>query len=544
MNPGILAVWAYVILLMATVLWALVKAIHSDPRGLHATQTSSADCPPENPRPLLQMAASRFRRVTSFLFASRLRAGAIGLTVLLLTGTAVHAGFRLPNLFPFLDGTGFSATNSTTGYLDLSGPFFQQLGTNGRTCGTCHSPATGFGLSAADAQLRYVLTHGRDPLFDQFDGSTCPTGPVNNSLVVNNGLIRIGLQVPPNEYDPNPPQFTITAVVDPYGCALTTDAQGQQTVSVYRRPLPSTNLGFSSAIMFDGRESFFDPLNNEQTFAANLSTDLTQQAIDATLGHAQANQPPTQRQLQEIVGFELALNSAQINDFRAGNLYRQDGSYGGPQYLPNQQYYPGINDSLGGDPHGQQFNPNVFTIYSSWQNSHHAQQASIARGEQIFDTQPLTISDVPGLTTGTQQIIGTCTTCHDTPNVGNHSFPLPLDIGNGRSAQFETDPNILAGLQQLSQPTLPVFQLVCTQGPLSGQTFYTTDPGKALISGQCADIGRGKGLILRGLASRAPYFHNGAAANLSQVVNFYNQRFQMGLSSQQMQDLINFLQTL
>ncbi len=312
-------------------------------------------------------ATARFRRLTSFFFATRLRASALGLALLLLTGSALHAaGFRLRNLFPFLDETGFSATNSTTGYLDLSGPFFQSLGTNGRTCGTCHSPSDGFGLSALDAQLRYRLTHGRDPLFDQIDGSTCPTGPVNNSLVVNNGLIRIPLQVPPNEYDSSLPQFTITAVVDPYGCALTTNAQGQQIVSVYRRPLPSTNLGFSSAVMFDGRESFFYPLNNGQTFSANLNTDLTQQAIDATMGHAQADQPPTQEQLRQMVGFELALNSAQLIDFFAGNLYGQHGSLGGPQYLPNQQYYPGINDSLGGDPQGHQFNPNVFTIYTSW----------------------------------------------------------------------------------------------------------------------------------------------------------------------------------
>ncbi len=89
-----------------------------------------------------------------------------------------------------------------------------------------------------------------------------------------------------------------------------------------------------------------------------------------------------------------------------------------------------------------------------------------------------------------------------------------------------------------------MFELVCNQGTLAGQTFYTTDPGKALITGQCSDIGRGKGLILRGLAARAPYFHNGAAANLSQVVKFYNQRFQINFTSQQMQDLVNFLQTL
>jgi len=294
--------------------------------------------------------------------------------------------------------------------------------------------------------------------------------------------------------------------------------------------------------MFDGRESFVYPLNSGQTFAANLNTDLTQQAIDATQTHAQATQIPTSTQLSQIVAFEVGLNSAQLADFFAGDLSR--GANGGAQFLSKQQYYPGINDSLGADPKGNSFTPNVFTIYSSFQNSRNPQQASIARGEQIFNTQPLTISNVPGLTTGTQQIMGTCTTCHDTLNVGNHSFPLPLDIGTGRSLTYETDPNIFAGLQQLQSPIVPVFELVCTQGPLAGTTYYTSDPGKALISGQCSDIGRGKGLILRGLAARAPYFHNGVAANLQQAVNFYNRRFQIGLSEQQMQDLINFLQTL
>ena len=485
-------------------------------------------------------------RISTWFWPNRTRKRILHWVVALgiLTSATAIADIYLPNLFPFLDLTGFSATNSTTGSVDLSGPFFQSLGTNGRTCGTCHAPSDGFGLSAVDAQIRYYLSQGKDPLFAQIDGSTCPTGPVDNSLVVNFGLIRIGIQVPPNTTDPNPPQFTINAVEDPYGCALTTNSQGQQTASMYRRPLPTTNLGFLSTVMFDGRESFFYPLNKQETFAANLNADLTQQAIDATTGHAQATQAPTSTQLSQIVGFELALNSAQLHDFLAGNLYGQNGSQGGPQFLPTQQFYPGINDSLGGDPQGHQFTPNVFTIYSPWQNSPEPQRASIARGEQIFNTQPLTISDVPGLTTRAQQIVGTCTTCHDTPNVGNHSFPLPLDIGTGHSLQYETDPNIIVGLQQLQQPTLPVFELVCTQGPEAGQMFYTTDPGKALISGQCSDISRIKGPILRGLAARAPYFHNGAAANLSQVVNFYNKRFQINLTSQQMQDLINFLQTL
>ena len=47
-----------------------------------------------------------------------------------------------------------------------------------------------------------------------------------------------------------------------------------------------------------------------------------------------------------------------------------------------------------------------------------------------------------------------------------------------------------------------------------------------------------------GLASRAPYFHNGTAANLAQVVEFYNQRFQMHLTGAEKADLLAFLKTL
>jgi cytochrome c peroxidase len=59
-----------------------------------------------------------------------------------------------------------------------------------------------------------------------------------------------------------------------------------------------------------------------------------------------------------------------------------------------------------------------------------------------------------------------------------------------------------------------------------------------LISGKCADLGRIKGPILRGLAARAPYFHNSAAATLAEVVEFHNQRFLMELTDQEKADLV------
>src|SRR5271156_2785293 len=100
----------------------------------------------------------------------------------------------------------------------------------------------------------------------------------------------------------------------------------------------------------------------------------------------------------------------------------------------------------------------------------------------------------------------------------------PLNIG-------VTDAN--PGPPALDIAGLPVFTLQCVAGPLAGKTFYVTDPGRALISGNCADIGKTKGPILRGLAARAPYFHNGSAPTLQAVVEFYDQRFGIGLTSQQ-----------
>jgi cytochrome c peroxidase len=96
-------------------------------------------------------------------------------------------------------------------------------------------------------------------------------------------------------------------------------------------------------------------------------------------------------------------------------------------------------------------------------------------------------------------------------------------------------------------PQLPVFLISGCPDPFNpGQTasFYTTDPGKALISGNCSDFNRVKGPILHGLSARAPYFHNGAAATLREVVDFYNERFQMELSEKQKQELVAFLNAL
>jgi cytochrome c peroxidase len=112
---------------------------------------------------------------------------------------------------------------------------------------------------------------------------------------------------------------------------------------------------------------------------------------------------------------------------------------------------------------------------------------------------------------------------------------------------LENDANISAALAELDAPDLPVFEISGCPSPFdAGQpvSFYTTDPGKALVTGQCGDLNRLKGPVLRGLAGRAPYFHNGAAATLLQAVNFYNQRFEMKLDEEQKAQLVAFLNSL
>jgi hypothetical protein len=87
-------------------------------------------------------------------------------------------------------------------------------------------------------------------------------------------------------------------------------------------------------------------------------------------------------------------------------------------------------------------------------------------------------------------------------------------------------------------------RLYTLRNKATGEIKLTTDPGRALITGHWKDIGRFKGPVLRGLAARAPYFHNGFAKDLKAVIEFYDERFSIGFTEQEKADLLAFLLTL
>jgi cytochrome c peroxidase len=398
------------------------------------------------------------------------------------------------------DASGTLETFSQT-QVDNTNPFFSQLGTNNRTCNTCHVASDGWSINTTDLQQRFQSTQGTDPVFRVSDGANCPSADVSTpsaattaySQLLNFGLIRMSLPVPANA------EFSIVSITDPYQCPETTATNP----ALYRRPLPATNLKFIGPIMWDGREP-----------------DLKTQALDATTVHAAPNSAPTDTQLAQIVSLETSLFTAQSVDTQAGDLTAQ-GANGGPEFLSTVPFSTGINT-------GSAFTPNAFTLFSSWTTAtgtSAAAQQAVARGQVLFNTFPMLISVVAGFNDvqGQPVIMGTCTTCHNTPNVGNDSTSQMMDIGTSSP-----------------KPNLPSYLIQCNDGT----QVVTTDPGRAMVTGKCADMSKVKIPNMRGLAARAPYFHNGSAASLLDVVNFYDQRFNMLLTDDQKSDLVAFMSTL
>ncbi len=403
---------------------------------------------------------------------------------------------RLPNLLAAPNPSGEARTYSARA-LDLSNPFFESLGTNGRACATCHVPADGWSIVPAHVRARFEATEGQDPLFRPVDGATSPRADVSTlearraayRLLLDRGLVRIGLPVPPGA------EFELVAVDDPYGYA------SEAELSLFRRPLPATNLAFLSTVMWDGREGPGD---------RPLPAALADQAEHATRGHAEAARPLAPEEREAIVDFETSLFTAQWRDVAAGPLHAA-GALGGPRHLADQDFFIGINT-------GDAFDPAVFTLFDRWARAEGGRaeaRRAVARGQRLFAERTFGATGA------------TCGSCHNAPGAGSSSTPRFFDLGLTAAAR--------------RPPDLPLYTLRCRT---TGQVVATTDPGRALVTGRCADIGRFKPPVLRGLAARAPYFHDGSAATVDEVVAFYDRRFGIGLADAEKADLAAFLRAL
>lgn len=455
----------------------------------------------------------------------------------------------LPAQMEFATPTGRVGILMASGPVEMKDhPFFTPLGKNGRACITCHQPAYGMSFSAEAARDLWRRTNGKDPLFAAIDGSNCPDQPQelekSHSLLLNRGLIRVPLPIPKNA------EFSIEVVSDPAGCN-TSPSFGLKSatpmVSVYRRPRMAANLKYvtnagPAIVLKLGALADTDPATGRPV-GMNFMSDareatLATQARNATLGHGQAA-GITDEQLRRIVDFESQIYVAASFDRTGGNL-AESGNPGslGPKAMADHR--PGVLGDNDYDP--------VFLLFDAWKKPGNTPQeqfrASVARGADIFLFRQFWLRDATHINS-----IGlgnplkrTCATCHNAQMTGQDLSAGWVDLGTTNYPRW-TEPPLYSDAQEL-----PVFKVTCKDSaqphPYLGRVIYTTDPGRALISGRCIDVGSIVMQQFRGLSARAPYFSNGSAKNLRELVDYYDRRFDMKLSETEKQDLINFLGVL
>ncbi len=457
---------------------------------------------------------------------------------------------------------------NTSGDVETDGhPFFEPLGPNGRACVSCHQPADGMSLSLRSIRERWEETGGKDPIFAAIDGSNCPNLPqgeeASHSLLLERGLFRIFVPWPPK--DPwgegtIEPEFTLEVVRDPGGCNLDPEyglESDKPMVSVYRRPRMVANLpyvvhrnfGIGPFVGKTGEPALRDP-ENGQPVNMNLMADaraatLGLQATDAANNHLQMLEGLSDEQLAQITAFERQLFAAQVHDNGAGNLLLGEGGKAfGPENLAHGDIgFLGNNTTRW-----------VFPVDESWaqpqaalSDEQNAMRASIRRGQQIYHFRTFWIKDSMHLNTVGlgNPVKRTCATCHGMHMTGLDTANGWMDIGTTNLPWAREVPlNPWTEEREL----MPLFRITCRNDvpphPFLGRVIYTQDPGRALISGKCNDVGTIVMQQFRALAARAPYFSNGSAANIREIIDFYDRRYNIQYSEQEKVDLENFLGTL
>lgn len=442
-------------------------------------------------------------------------------------------------------------------------PFFAPTGTNGRACVTCHQPAGAMSVSADMLRARWRATSGTDPVFGAIDGSNNPALPqhdeASHSLLLNRGLFRVGLPWPPRAIagEPVTPEFTVEVVSDPTGVNLDPTwgfTGAAPTISVFRRPRPAANLRYvmnpDGVINIKlGELMAVDP-ETGRAVGMNMMADarhltLKQQAVDAYEQHQQGVRGLTPQELVAIVGFENQIYMAQAVDRFGLPLVESGGPVGlGPRAMLDGREGQLANNNR--DP--------VFRLFDVWRDGGPARagvsdearafRASVARGNDIFMFRQFWIRDVSHINTVGlgNPIRRSCSTCHNVQMTGMDLAPGWVDLGTTNYPTW-TESQVFSATAEL-----PVFKISCSASapphPYLGRTIYSTDPGRALITGRCADVGSITMQQFRGLAARAPYFVNGSAKNLRELVDYYDRRFDMKLTEQDKVDLVNFLGVL
>jgi cytochrome c peroxidase len=395
-------------------------------------------------------------------------------------GSGPNGPTFLPNNFPQIDPSGISTTVSTRGFVDLTGEYFQPQGTNGRACATCHTPQNAWSISPDTIRDLFARTNGTHPIFNPLDADN-PEADLSTVAARRAGYsMMLTRGVFRRGGAPRAEREWDVVDVD--------DPHGFATVSrivQWRRTMPTINFHVGSAtVAWDGGN----------TIGTDQLAGLTNQATRNVTG-SQEGQPAPAQVIADIVNFETTLSTAQAVSFTVGFL-KAGGAHGGADALA------GMAPAAG-----------RFDLFDAWIDSPVPNRAQVARGQELFNNP--------------NRGGRTCNACHNGKNNGTNVDNLLFDIRTA-SAEART-------------PDLPLYTIV---NRMTGETRQLTDTGRGNVTGLWSDLGRFKTPTLRALAARAPYFHNGIAATLEEVVRHYETHLGFIFTNRQRADLVAFLKAL
>lgn len=271
-----------------------------------------------------------------------------------------------------------------------------------------------------------------------------------------------------------------------YDVVAASDPFGVGTTSslwFFRRPLPTANFK-SHTVMWDAAN----------TVGTDLHAGLVKQAAGNVTG-AQQGAPAAPETIEAIVQYEMGIGHAQTHLAGAGSLTAQ-GAKGGPQYAIEQPLVAGR-----------------FDLFDAWKNVGSKHRRQVYRGQEIFNNT--------NVASGKR-----CGGCHNAANNGQNVAGTLFDVG-------------------ASRPEFGPGKAVYTfQRRSDGAQLQSTDPGRGIRSGNFADLNKFKTPNIRGLASRAPYFHNGIAKDIRGIVEHYEAALGFVFTEQEEDDLVAFLSAL
>jgi cytochrome c peroxidase len=379
-----------------------------------------------------------------------------------------------------LNPNGIAATVSTQGFIDITSEYFQAQGSNGRSCATCHISAEAWSINPGTIRLLFALTGGTHPIFNPLDANN-PEADLRTVEARRAGYSMLLTRgVFRRGGAPRAEREWDVVAVD--------DPHGfanTNRIVQWRRAMPTINFHLGSAtINWDGGN--------------NVGTDqragLVNQATRNVTG-AQQGQPAPPDVIADIVDFETSLSTAQSIAFSVGSL-DAGGARGGPNELSRMTRTEGR-----------------FDLYDAWIDSPVPDRAQIARGQELFNnTNPNGRS---------------CQGCHNSANNGTNINNVLFDVRTA-SAEART-------------PDLPLYTF---RNRATGEERQLTDTGRGNVTGLWNDLGRFKTPTLRALSARAPYFHNGIATTLEDVVRHYERHLGFVFTEQQREDLVAFLRAL